>query len=78
MSVRQDSLPMLLLKYLEIGNWIEISDVLSSIHLCEVQLSNCVCQIVGITNLGYLLRIFTIRLKRFNTPWVGTIHRDHN
>ena len=43
------------------GNWIGISDVLSSIHLCEVQLSNCVCQIVDIADLGYLLRIFTIR-----------------
>ena len=59
-----------------LGNWIGISDVLSSIHLCEVQLSNCVCQIVGIADLGYLLGIFMIRSKWFNTPWVGTIHRD--
>lgn len=57
------------------GKWlkicIEIGACLSIIGLYEAQLSNCAYQILGMTNLGLLPKVFGSRSSWFHTPWVG-------
>ncbi|KAE8674448.1 putative polyamine transporter [Hibiscus syriacus] len=59
------------------GKWlkvfIEIGAVLSIIGLYEAQLSSCVYQLLGMADLGFLPRCFSVRSKWFNTPWVGIL-----
>ncbi|KAL6500030.1 hypothetical protein OROGR_027940 [Orobanche gracilis] len=53
--------------------WIEIGAVLSAVGLFEAQLSSCAYQVLGMSDLGVLPRIFASRSKWFDTPWVGIL-----
>lgn len=57
------------------GKWlkicVEMGACLSIIGLYEAQLSNCAYQILGMTNLGFLPKVFGLRSSWFRTPWVG-------
>lgn len=58
-------------KWLKI--WIEIGAVLSSIGLFEAQLSSSAYQLEGMADIGLLPKFFSLRSKKFNTPWVGIL-----
>jgi amino acid transporter len=58
-------------KWLKI--WIEIGSVLSAVGLFEAQLSSSAYQLEGMADLGFLPKFFSLRSKRFNTPWVGIV-----
>ncbi|KAL0390374.1 UNVERIFIED_CONTAM: putative polyamine transporter [Sesamum calycinum] len=53
--------------------WIEIGAVLSAVGLFEAQLSSSGYQLLGMADLGLLPKFFSLRSKRFNTPWVGIL-----
>lgn len=62
--------------YLIAGNWLkywmEIGAVLSLIGLFEAQLSSAAYQLLGMSDLGFLPKIFGERSK-FNTPWLAIL-----
>ncbi|KAL5708510.1 hypothetical protein ACHQM5_019300 [Ranunculus cassubicifolius] len=53
--------------------WVEVGAVLSAIGLFQAQLSSCSYQLLGMAELGFLPKIFGLRSKWFNTPWVGIV-----
>lgn len=53
--------------------WVEVASVLSLVGLFEAQLSSSAYQLLGMADLGFLPRFFSIRSKWFNTPWVGIL-----
>lgn len=53
--------------------WIEFGAVLYVIGSYEAQLSSCAYQILGMADLGVVPRVFGVRSKWFNTPWVGIL-----
>ncbi|KAK6937016.1 Amino acid/polyamine transporter I [Dillenia turbinata] len=53
--------------------WIEVGAVLSAIGLFEAQLSSSAFQVLGMSDLGILPRVFGCRSKWFNTPWLGIL-----
>ncbi|KAJ4724060.1 Amino acid/polyamine transporter [Melia azedarach] len=59
------------------GKWlkicIEIGACLSIIGLYQAQLSSCAYQILGMTDLGLLPKVFGARSIWFHTPWVGIL-----
>ncbi|KAK2438169.1 hypothetical protein P8452_33922 [Trifolium repens] len=62
--------------YLIAGNWLkywmEIGAVLSIIGLFEAQLSSAAYQLLGMSDLGFLPKVFGERSK-FNTPWLAIL-----
>lgn len=58
-------------KWLKI--WMEIGAVLSVIGLFEAQLSSAAYQLLGMSDLGFIPRIFGERSKWFNTPWMAIL-----
>ncbi|XP_030441979.2 probable polyamine transporter At3g13620 [Syzygium oleosum] len=58
-------------KWLKI--WLEIGAVLSTIGLFEAQLSSSAFQLLGMADLGILPRVFAVRSKWFDTPWLGIV-----
>ncbi|PNY13689.1 putative polyamine transporter [Trifolium pratense] len=62
--------------YLIAGNWLkywmEIGAVLSLIGLFEAQLSSAAYQLLGMSDLGFLPKVFGERSK-FNTPWLAIL-----
>ncbi|KAK4833925.1 hypothetical protein QYF36_013489 [Acer negundo] len=59
------------------GKWlkicVEIGACLSIVGLYEAQLSSCAYQILGMTDLGLLPKVFGMRSRWFDTPWVGIL-----
>ncbi|KAI7980801.1 putative polyamine transporter [Camellia lanceoleosa] len=53
--------------------WIEVGAVLSAIGLFEAQLSSSAYQVLGMAELAFLPKVFGLRSKWFNTPWVGIL-----
>ncbi|XP_059280928.1 probable polyamine transporter At3g13620 [Lycium ferocissimum] len=53
--------------------WVEIGAVLSAIGLFEAQLSSSAFQLLGMAELAFLPKFFSLRSKWFNTPWVGIL-----
>ncbi|CAL5357921.1 unnamed protein product [Camellia sinensis] len=53
--------------------WIEVGAVLSTIGLFEAQLSSSAYQVLGMAELAFLPKVFGLRSKWFNTPWVGIL-----
>ncbi|KAH0466815.1 hypothetical protein IEQ34_004053 [Dendrobium chrysotoxum] len=53
--------------------WVEVGAVLSAIGLYEAQLSSSAFQLLGMADLGFVPKFFSLRSKRFNTPWVGIL-----
>ncbi|KAK8938632.1 putative polyamine transporter [Platanthera zijinensis] len=53
--------------------WIEVGAVLSAIGLYEAQLSSAAFQLLGMADLGFLPKLFSLRSKWFDTPWVGIV-----
>lgn len=53
--------------------WVEIGAVLSTIGLFEAQLSSSAYQVLGMADIGFLPKFFSIRSKKFNTPFVGIL-----
>ncbi|KAG0490916.1 hypothetical protein HPP92_007779 [Vanilla planifolia] len=53
--------------------WIEVGAVLSAIGLYEAQLSSAAFQLLGMADVGFLPKIFALRSKWFNTPWIGIV-----
>jgi amino acid transporter len=62
--------------YLIAGNWLkywmEIGAVLALIGLFEAQLSSAAYQLLGMSDLGFIPKIFGERSK-FNTPWLAIL-----
>lgn len=58
-------------KWLKI--WIEVGAVLSAIGLFEAQMSSSAYQILGMAEIGILPKIFGMRSKWFDTPWLGIL-----
>jgi amino acid transporter len=62
--------------YLIAGNWLkywmEIGAVLSLVGLFEAQLSSAAYQLLGMSDLGFIPKIFGERSK-FNTPWLAIL-----
>ncbi|XP_021891168.1 probable polyamine transporter At3g13620 [Carica papaya] len=58
-------------KWLKI--WVEVGAVLSGIGLYEAQLSSCAYQVEGMATLGLLPKVFGVRSRWFNTPWLGIL-----
>ncbi|XAR59957.1 hypothetical protein NMG60_11033149 [Bertholletia excelsa] len=58
-------------KWLKI--WLEVGAVLSAIGLYEAQLSSSAYQVLGMAELGFLPKIFGVKSKWFNTPWLGIL-----
>ncbi|KAM7274344.1 hypothetical protein ACFE04_029008 [Oxalis oulophora] len=59
------------------GKWLkilmEMGTVLSIIGLYEAQMSSCVYQLVGMSDLSIVPNTFAVRSKWFGTPWVGIL-----
>lgn len=53
--------------------WMEIGAVLSIIGLFEAQLSSAAYQLLGMSDLGFIPKIFGERSKLFNTPWMAIL-----
>ncbi|PKU64841.1 probable polyamine transporter At3g13620 [Dendrobium catenatum] len=53
--------------------WVEVGAVLSAIGLYEAQLSSSAFQLLGMADLGFLPKFFSLRSKWFSTPWVGIL-----
>lgn len=53
--------------------WMEIGAVLSIVGLFEAQLSSAAYQLLGMSDLGFIPRIFGERSKWFNTPWMAIL-----
>lgn len=53
--------------------WMEIGAVLSIIGLFEAQLSSAAYQVLGMSDLGFIPKIFGERSKWFNTPWMAIL-----
>ncbi|XP_042503122.1 probable polyamine transporter At3g13620 [Macadamia integrifolia] len=53
--------------------WIEIAVLLSGIGLFEAQLSSAAYQVLGMADLGFIPKFFSLRSKWFDTPWVGIL-----
>ncbi|XP_020240664.1 probable polyamine transporter At3g13620 [Cajanus cajan] len=58
-------------KWLKI--WIEIGAALSAIGLFEAQLSSSAYQVEGMAEIGILPKLFGVRSRWFNTPWLGIV-----
>ncbi|KAL8130533.1 hypothetical protein V2J09_019688 [Rumex salicifolius] len=58
-----------LMAVIDAVDWIEIGSVLSSIGLFEAQMSSCTYQVLGMANIGFLLRFCAARSNRFKKPW---------
>ncbi|EPS64008.1 hypothetical protein M569_10772, partial [Genlisea aurea] len=53
--------------------WIQIGAIFSSLGLFGAQLSSCCYQLVGMSDLALLPRVFSVRSKWFNTPWLSIL-----
>ncbi|KAH0997922.1 hypothetical protein GBA52_021786 [Prunus armeniaca] len=51
--------------------WVRMGAFLSGIGVYQSQLSSCSYQLSGMAELGLLPKLFGVRSKRFNTPWLG-------
>ncbi|KAL5707672.1 hypothetical protein ACHQM5_018544 [Ranunculus cassubicifolius] len=53
--------------------WVEVGAVLSAVGMFQAQLSSSSYQLLGMSELGFLPKVFSLRSKLFNTPWVGIL-----
>ncbi|XP_039059075.1 probable polyamine transporter At3g13620 [Hibiscus syriacus] len=53
--------------------FVEIGAILSTIGFYEAQLTSFAYQLLGMAEIGFLPRCFSVRSKWFDTPWVGIV-----
>ncbi|KAJ7980566.1 Amino acid/polyamine transporter [Quillaja saponaria] len=53
--------------------WTEIGAVLALNGQYQAQLTTTAYQLLGMADIGFIRRIFGVRSRRFDTPWIGIL-----